>query len=85
MLPRVFDLFVQVDRSLHQSQGGLGIGLNLVRCLIELHSGKVEARSQGPGQRSEFIVRVPAMSQTNAAEGANGSACPALSVGKNCG
>jgi signal transduction histidine kinase/CheY-like chemotaxis protein len=59
MLPRVFEMFTQVDRSLERSQGGLGIGLSLVRGLVELHGGSVEARSEGPGQGSEFLVRLP--------------------------
>ncbi|HYD96534.1 MAG TPA: ATP-binding protein [Noviherbaspirillum sp.] len=56
---RVFDLFVQGERSLERAQGGLGIGLTVVRRLAELHGGSVEARSEGPGQGSEFIVRLP--------------------------
>ena len=60
LLPHVFDLFSQADRSLDRSQGGLGIGLTLVRRLVELHGGEVEARSEGPGQGSEFVVRLPA-------------------------
>jgi signal transduction histidine kinase/ActR/RegA family two-component response regulator len=59
MLTRIFDLFAQVDRSLERTTGGLGIGLSLVRRLVELHGGKVEARSAGPGQGSEFIVTLP--------------------------
>ena len=59
MLPRVFDMFTQVDRSLERSQGGLGIGLSLVRRLVEMHGGSVEARSDGHGLGSEFIVRIP--------------------------
>jgi len=59
MLPRVFDLFTQADHSLAHSQGGLGIGLSLVRSLIELHGGKVEASSDGLGKGSEFAVRLP--------------------------
>jgi PAS domain S-box-containing protein len=59
MLSRVFDMFTQVDRSLEQSQGGLGIGLTLVRRLVEMHDGSIEARSAGPNQGSEFIVRLP--------------------------
>jgi len=58
LLPHVFDLFTQADRSLDRSQGGLGIGLTLVRTLVELHGGRVEARSDGFGQGSEFIVRL---------------------------
>jgi signal transduction histidine kinase len=61
MLPRVFDLFAQEDRSLERSQGGLGIGLTLVRRLVELHGGSIEARSGGLGQGSEFIVYLPAL------------------------
>jgi signal transduction histidine kinase/DNA-binding response OmpR family regulator len=61
MLGRVFDLFTQVDRALDRSQGGLGIGLTLVRRLVELHDGTVEAASEGPGRGSEFIVRLPAI------------------------
>jgi PAS domain S-box-containing protein len=71
MLPRVFDLFMQVDRSVDHSQGGLGIGLNLVRRLVELHGGRVAAHSGGPGQGSEFIVRLPALSEKKRAESAN--------------
>jgi len=59
MLPRVFDLFVQGDRSLERSEGGLGIGLTLVERLVELHEGRVSAYSAGPGQGSEFTVRLP--------------------------
>jgi signal transduction histidine kinase len=62
MLPRVFDLFLQVDQSLDRSQGGLGIGLTLVRRLVEMHQGSVQAFSQGPGQGSEFVVRLPVLS-----------------------
>jgi CheY-like chemotaxis protein len=60
MLDRVFDLFVQADASPSRSQGGLGIGLTLVRRLVELHEGSVTARSEGLGRGSEFIVRFPA-------------------------
>jgi PAS domain S-box-containing protein len=58
MLAKIFDLFTQVDRSLDRSQGGLGIGLSLVRRLVEMHGGRVEAYSEGPGQGSEFVVRL---------------------------
>jgi PAS domain S-box-containing protein len=58
-LPRLFEMFSQVDRSLEQSQGGLGIGLSLVKGLVEMHGGSVEARSEGPGRGSEFVVRLP--------------------------
>jgi len=62
LLPRIFDLFTQADRTLDRSQGGLGIGLSLVQKLVELHGGTVEAHSAGLGQGSEFIVRLPALS-----------------------
>ena len=61
MLPKVFELFLQVDRSLTRSRGGLGIGLTLVKRLVELHDGSVEARSDGLGKGSEFLVRLPAL------------------------
>ncbi|MDG3007035.1 hybrid sensor histidine kinase/response regulator [Paludisphaera mucosa] len=59
MLPLVFDMFAQVDRSLDRAQGGLGIGLTLVRTLAELHGGSVDVESAGLGQGSEFTVRLP--------------------------
>jgi len=59
VLPRVFDLFTQVDRTLNRSQGGLGIGLALVQRLVQLHDGRVTVRSDGPGQGAEFTVRLP--------------------------
>jgi PAS domain S-box-containing protein len=58
-LPHVFEMFSQVAPALERSQGGLGIGLSLVRGLVELHGGVVEARSRGVGKGSEFIVRLP--------------------------
>jgi PAS domain S-box-containing protein len=59
MLDHVFDMFVQVDRSFERSSGGLGIGLTLVKRLVEMHGGTVEARSEGPGAGTEFVVRLP--------------------------
>jgi PAS domain S-box-containing protein len=59
MLPVVFDMFMQVDRSTDRAQGGLGIGLTLVKTLVELHGGTVAGHSDGPGQGSEFTVRLP--------------------------
>jgi signal transduction histidine kinase/CheY-like chemotaxis protein len=59
MLPKVFDMFMQVERPLEDSSGGLGIGLALVRKLVELHGGSVEAESPGEGQGSTFTIRLP--------------------------
>jgi CheY-like chemotaxis protein len=59
MLPYIFDMFVQVDRSLDRTQGGLGIGLTLVRRLVQMHGGSVEAQSEGLGAGSTFRVRLP--------------------------
>jgi signal transduction histidine kinase len=56
---RVFDLFYQVDRTMERSQGGLGIGLSLVRRLVDLHGGTVQVRSEGVGRGCEFVVRLP--------------------------
>ncbi|HYD56830.1 MAG TPA: ATP-binding protein [Burkholderiales bacterium] len=59
MLGKVFEMFTQVERSLERAQGGLGIGLTLVKRLVEMHGGTVQARSSGPGKGTEFIVRLP--------------------------
>jgi PAS domain S-box-containing protein len=59
LLPEVFDLFTQGERSLDRSQGGLGIGLTLVKTLVEMHGGNVHATSAGLGQGSEFCVQLP--------------------------
>lgn len=58
-LPRIFEMFSQVDRGKADAQGGLGIGLTLVRRLVEMHGGSVEAASEGAGRGSEFTVRLP--------------------------
>ena len=63
LLPNIFDLFVQGERSLARSQGGLGIGLTLVKGIAELHGGSVSASSDGPGTGSEFVIRIPAADQ----------------------
>jgi len=72
MLGKVFDMFTQVAQSLDRSQGGLGIGLTLVKRLVELHGGTVEARSAGPSQGSEFVIRMP--------EHANAEVAPRVAV-----
>lgn len=59
MLPRIFDLFTQASQSLDRSEGGLGIGLTLVKHLVEMHKGKVTARSEGLGKGSAFEIRLP--------------------------
>jgi len=61
-LPRIFEMFTQADTSLERSPGGLGLGLTLVKNLVEMHAGTVEARSGGVGQGSEFVVRLPLLS-----------------------
>jgi signal transduction histidine kinase len=68
-LPRLFEMFAQAKSALDRSQGGLGIGLSLARSLVELHGGTIEAKSEGAGRGSEFIVRLPlpAASQPGAA------------------
>ncbi|HEV8578426.1 MAG TPA: ATP-binding protein [Thermoanaerobaculia bacterium] len=80
LLPQIFDLFIQGNRSLDRTEGGLGIGLTLVRRLVELHGGSVAAHSAGPGRGSEFVVRLPVL-QEPPAEGlpgqhADGSTSP---------
>jgi CheY-like chemotaxis protein len=76
-LPHVFELFTQVDRHATRAQGGLGIGLTLVKSLVEMHGGTVEARSRGQGQGSEFSVRLPLATVPAAA---SESAAPAATL-----
>jgi PAS domain S-box-containing protein len=66
LLARAFDLFVQETRSLDRSQGGLGVGLTMVRTLVKMHGGSVSAASDGPGRGSEFVVRLPLASEAEA-------------------
>ena len=63
MLTRIFEPFTQLDQSLERSRGGLGIGLALARRLVEMHGGTIEAHSTGPGNGSQFVVRLPLSSQ----------------------
>jgi signal transduction histidine kinase/CheY-like chemotaxis protein len=67
LLPRVFNLFVQGPRTADRREGGLGVGLTLVRSLVAMHGGRVEAHSDGPGQGSTFVVRLPPLAQVQAA------------------
>jgi CheY-like chemotaxis protein len=84
LLPKVFEMFMQVDKSLERAQGGLGIGLSIVKRLVEMHEGTVEAHSKGAGHGSVFIVRLPTVETPADAEPpavAEGNAAPAPSTG----
>jgi PAS domain S-box-containing protein len=74
LLPRVFDLFVQGDRTLDRAQGGLGIGLSMVKRLVEMHGGSVSANSPGPGQGATFEIRLPRVDPPQIAEPAQPAA-----------
>jgi PAS domain S-box-containing protein len=77
LLPRVFDLFTQGSRGLARTEGGLGIGLSLVRSLVEMHGGHVTAHSAGPGLGSEFVVRLPSVAApSQVAAGTPNSSAP---------
>ncbi len=78
MLPRIFEMFAQVDRSLESTQGGLGIGLTLAGRLVGLHGGSLSAHSEGPGRGSRFEIRIPLAA---AAPGARPMAAPAAPRG----
>jgi CheY-like chemotaxis protein len=65
-LPKLFQMFSQVDRNMERAQGGLGIGLTLVRRLVEMHGGTVAAHSEGPGKGSDFVVRLPVLKHDGA-------------------
>ncbi|NIE62882.1 response regulator [Burkholderia sp. Ax-1719] len=84
MLPKVFDLFIQGERTYSRAQGGLGIGLTLVRSLVELHGGSVEAISEGLGRGSEFVLRLPMAAAARADETDERPALPAHTlIGRN--
>lgn len=76
VLPRIFDLFVQADGARDHARSGIGIGLSLVRSLVELHGGSVEAQSAGLARGSSFVVRLP-LARARAAPGAAETAAPA--------
>jgi signal transduction histidine kinase/ActR/RegA family two-component response regulator len=80
VLPRVFEMFFQEGRSIDRSQGGLGLGLALVRSLVEMHGGTVSAHSEGRGRGSEFVVRLPLATPRAAEAEAHRSAPPEVSV-----
>jgi CheY-like chemotaxis protein len=84
LLPKVFELFTQADQTLSRSRGGLGIGLTLVRSLVELHDGRVAAQSAGLGQGSEFLVRLPLAPTSNSATAAVTEVVPVMSEGLPC-
>ncbi|MGE5615351.1 MAG: ATP-binding protein [Bacillota bacterium] len=80
MLGRIFDLFVQVERAGDASQGGLGIGLTLVKRLVEMHGGSVAAKSEGPGRGSEFTVRLPIAGAVAASAGEPSGTYPVFEI-----
>jgi CheY-like chemotaxis protein len=80
-LPEVFRMFAQVGPSLERVQGGLGIGLALARGLVEMHGGSIEARSAGAGKGSEFIVRLPVLSEVPAPAPTTAQACEGAAEG----
>jgi PAS domain S-box-containing protein len=83
LLPRVFDLFTQGNRALARSEGGLGIGLTLVRNLVAMHHGRVEAHSEGPGKGSEFVVYLPTV-ERRLARRASSTTAPSRLRGRRC-
>jgi PAS domain S-box-containing protein len=82
LLPHVFDVFTQADRSLDRTQGGLGLGLALVEGLVELHGGRVQAASEGLGRGAEFSLRLPLLQQGVAAE-PGGAAPPVVEAAES--
>ncbi|HEV8111060.1 MAG TPA: response regulator, partial [Burkholderiales bacterium] len=84
LLPHVFELFTQGERSLDRSQGGLGVGLTVVQRLVDLHQGRVEVQSDGIGKGSLFRVILPCISEVPQAAGEERavSACAAVAAGR---
>jgi CheY-like chemotaxis protein len=82
LLPHVFDAFVQGERTLARAEGGLGLGLALVKGITELHGGTVRAESRGRGRGAEFLVRLPLMAAAAAAQGRPGGAPPRQNGGR---
>ena len=79
-LPRVFQLFSQVDSALNRSQGGLGIGLSISKSLVEMHGGAISVFSEGPGKGSEFAVRLPVLESSVMSRVDGGPLAPELKV-----
>jgi signal transduction histidine kinase/ActR/RegA family two-component response regulator len=79
-LPHIFEMYTQVDRTLDRAEGGLGIGLALVKQLVQMHGGTIEARSDGPGKGSEFVVRLPVDLTGRATEPASEDVLPCASA-----
>jgi PAS domain S-box-containing protein len=77
LLPRIFELFTQADQALDRSQGGLGIGLTVVKSLVEMHGGSVTASSEGHGRGSEFVIRLPAAEPAELSASNGPAAAPA--------
>jgi signal transduction histidine kinase len=82
MLPHIFDMFVQAGRTRHHSQGGLGVGLALVKGLVELHGGKVRAASEGVGKGSDFTVWLPLLRESSGLQ--VDSSIPAAQLQESC-
>jgi two-component system CheB/CheR fusion protein len=80
LLPRVFELFTQEDQGLARAKGGLGVGLTIVRNLVEMHGGAIEALSEGPGRGSEFVVRLPVAPEGRRPERAGVPGAPAAAA-----
>src|SRR5439155_1403869 len=82
LLAVVFDMFVQGNRPIDRSEGGLGLGLTLVRTLVDLHGGSVSASSAGPGCGSEFVVRLPLTAEAPEAAAQVAASAPVECAGR---